>query len=71
MTSGPAHPRTPLIVLTAWALLQLPRAIAVPTVFADMGGGGAMVPALQTALDLGVFALLCQRGVRAHVLERA
>lgn len=142
MTSAPVHPRTALIVLTAWALLQLPRFIAVPliqsvlagrdpaawlfpaiidivvavaglplivlawtrpglstwvyallwlalsmfdhasavtafaiagvpTVFADMGGGGAMVPALQTVLDLGVFALLCQRNVRAHFLERA
>lgn len=141
MTSAPHRPRTALIVLTVWVLLQLPRFIAVPliqsvlaghdpaawlfpaiidivvavaglplivlawtrpalatwvyallwlslsmfdhasaitafaiagvpTIFADMGGGGPTVPAIQTALDLAVFALLCRQGVRTHFLER-
>jgi hypothetical protein len=43
----------------------------MPTVFAEMGGGGAAVPALQTVLDVALFVMLCQRGVRAHFLERA
>ena len=142
MTSPPPRPRVALIVLTVWALMQLPRFIAVPliqsvlagndpaawlfpaiidivvavagvplivltwtrpslatwvyallwlslsifdhasavtafaiagvpTVFAEMGGGGAAVPALQTVFDVALFVMLCQRGVRAHFLERA